>query len=54
MKQLYAILDISKLIVNPIFLFFVGFLGMVAHFLKKFQKRQLEIRADQIGSTNFV
>ena len=51
MEQLLAILDMSKLIVNPIFLFFIGFLGMVSHFLKKFQKKQLEIRADQIGST---
>lgn len=51
MEQLYTILDISKLITNPIFLFFIGFLGMVAHFLKKFQAKQLQIHADQIGST---
>lgn len=51
MEQLTAILDMSKLITNPIFLFFIGFLGMVAHFLKKFQSKQLQIQADQIGST---
>lgn len=51
MEQLTAILDMSKLITNPFFLFLIGFLGMVAHFLKKFQSKQLQIQANQIGST---
>ena len=40
MEQLYAILDMSKLITNPIFLFFIGFLGMFSHAVKKYQRKQ--------------
>ena len=40
MEQLYAILDMSKLITNPIFLFFIGFLGVFSHAIKKYQRKQ--------------
>lgn len=31
----------TELITNPIFLFFIGFLGMITHFLKKYEKDEL-------------
>lgn len=34
-------MSFSTLVASNYFLFFVGFLGMISHFLKKYQKNQL-------------
>lgn len=34
-------MHISTLIASNYFLFFIGFLGMISHFLKKYQRNQL-------------
>ena len=41
----------ENLISSPIFLFFIGFLGMICHFLKKYQTKQISIQDKSIGKT---
>lgn len=36
-------MDIRDLMIQPWFIFLMGFLGMLCHFLKKYAKNQLEI-----------
>lgn len=37
-------MDIHDLIAQPWFVFTIGFLGMICHFLKKYAKNQLEVK----------
>lgn len=41
-------MNIDILITNPYFLFFIGFLGMITHFLKQYQK-DVELRGNTKG-----
>ena len=41
----------AELIVNPYFLFFVGFLGMITHFLKSYQAKQIPVCEKGVCST---
>lgn len=39
---------INTLISQPLFLFFIGFLGMILHFLKSYQAKQLDFATDGV------
>lgn len=41
-------MDMKSLIADPSFLFLIGFLGMIAHFLKKFQADELKIPSNGV------
>lgn len=36
-------MDINTLIIQPWFIFMIGFLGMISHFLKRYAKNQLTV-----------